>query len=331
MTIVVLEGPDGSGKTTLARKLLEEESGVYFHSRYWKNQWKLDAAILRAAVKAHIAGKFVVLDRSWIGDGVYGPVFRKTGSVWGRRMDSVLRRFGALYVFCLPPIDFLLREFERLKTEREEMYASISDVVRLYTDVWHGNMCLNKLGSYPEQIGYAEGFKWRDDTTLFDRADTRQIKNIKDIRTKAKKLSEASTEFHKDLKIPLYEWNATGSLEPGFTLLVGDKVANPEGAAPWPFFQNEGSSLFLTKALHNSVIGELRLVYCNVARNEDFSFNTCFSLSSKAKRVVALGEIAERSLVGLGVFPKHAIEHPKHAMKTLTSVDYGRMLEKVIY
>ena len=65
--IVILEGPDGVGKTTLANqfKEIKEKKVFYMHLRVHKNMKLWHSASARLAFKKHKENKLVLLDRHW--------------------------------------------------------------------------------------------------------------------------------------------------------------------------------------------------------------------------------------------------------------------------
>ena len=94
--IVVLEGANAAGKTTLARHLVERYGARYLHSRPTRDPWRRHVAMLRRAV-ALSERHLVVLDRHWLSEQVYGRVFGSPAYDLGARcLDRVLRRYGAL-------------------------------------------------------------------------------------------------------------------------------------------------------------------------------------------------------------------------------------------
>jgi hypothetical protein len=160
--IIVLEGPDGSGKTTLAKYFQEYYNAIYLHTTYRFRKYHdiYQKAIIRIALtKAIMNDRLVVIDRWWISEAIYGEVFRQ-GSTWpnlGEKLDEVLRFFGGLYIFCLPD-NFIkyMSLYKKLIDTRTEMYPnmeSMANIYSLYKDAyWTGvklnnNNFLNKMAS----------------------------------------------------------------------------------------------------------------------------------------------------------------------------------------
>lgn len=109
--LVVIEGPDGGGKTRLAQTLQERFGFSYRHEGpppvdtdpllYY--QTRLFDAMLEA-----LSTKGVVLDRFALGERVYGPVLRgndNLGDAGWNTIDRCLQAVGAVQIVCLPEYD----------------------------------------------------------------------------------------------------------------------------------------------------------------------------------------------------------------------------------
>src|SRR5258708_10796608 len=104
MTIIVLEGADQSGKTTLASHLVNVYGAYYMHAKVWKQMLKWHSGIMRRAVRLSARGELVVLDRHWISEFVYGSIFRGGPAYDGARaahFDQLILQHG-IYILCVP-------------------------------------------------------------------------------------------------------------------------------------------------------------------------------------------------------------------------------------
>lgn len=124
--IIVLEGPDGAGKTSLAMALKEYLGARYIHLTYrWKDRMHLyhGAAIRYAARLA--AHQPVIIDRWWPSEIVYADAYRG-GSNFAKYyllLEHIANNIGVVYVMCLPrDRERYLTHYNKLKNEREEMY-----------------------------------------------------------------------------------------------------------------------------------------------------------------------------------------------------------------
>lgn len=146
MTILVVEGADQSGKTTLCRMMVEYHGARYMHARVWRDMIKWHAGIMRRAVRLHQKGELVVLDRHWVSDWVYGPIYRgQTGysDDEAQAFDIIVRSNGG-YILCVPS-DMpgqLARHAVRAKKGHEIYRADprIRQVMERYADLAHGNL-----------------------------------------------------------------------------------------------------------------------------------------------------------------------------------------------
>jgi len=122
--ILVLEGPDGGGKTTLSDR---------FRPRFgYRHEGPPDprfgafdyyVARLFDAYLESVLTPGVVLDRFALGDRVYGPIFRgadRFGDDGWAKMRSVMDAAGCLRVLCLPPLEACLSAWRRRHAERRE-------------------------------------------------------------------------------------------------------------------------------------------------------------------------------------------------------------------
>lgn len=130
---IILEGCDGAGKSTLAKKLAECLPGATLEHRGPPKQHPL--VEYEAAVEWYRpgAGAHVIADRWHWGEPIYGSLYRG-GSTLGipglRHVSMFLRSRGALTVFVDPPNDVI---HERL-TVRGDDYVRPGDVDTIIRD-----------------------------------------------------------------------------------------------------------------------------------------------------------------------------------------------------
>lgn len=91
MKVVIIDGPDNVGKTTLINRLIEDSSDAYYiHCKKPKSKDPIRAALEQnayfkkliediAKLKGALNTNLVILDRSWIGEYVYGCKYRNNG------------------------------------------------------------------------------------------------------------------------------------------------------------------------------------------------------------------------------------------------------------
>lgn len=134
---IVLEGPDGSGKTTLAEKLCRALDLQYMHLTYLEDSEAMYAQFVEADKALQHGG--VLLDRYIMSNYVYSaasdvPVV-KHASKFLQTMQALIRSNRVYHILCMP-VDrrAYLREFERLSKARDEMYKSVSYMDSVYDE-----------------------------------------------------------------------------------------------------------------------------------------------------------------------------------------------------
>lgn len=110
--IIVLEGPDGAGKTYLARWLCEIYDAAYLHEgpppKDVPALEHYSLALANAVSLAFSGRRHVVMDRWAYGERIYGPLHRGVdglGSEGWALCASTLRRMSAIKILCLPPLN----------------------------------------------------------------------------------------------------------------------------------------------------------------------------------------------------------------------------------
>lgn len=134
--LVILEGPDGAGKTTLAAKLVAGMIGDphYEHCGPYRDMSDgLPRLYVEAMAPALLGLSSVVLDRSWLSEGIYGPIYRG-GSRLQPYAVSMLERIAArcetIVVLCLPPLETCLEAW-RTRASSGDEYVKAESTMKL--------------------------------------------------------------------------------------------------------------------------------------------------------------------------------------------------------
>lgn len=140
--IIILEGPDGSGKTTLANKIKDQTGFMLLH-RSHQTDSNADS-LFDEYVQVIKAGKNCIMDRGWYSEMVYGPVMRGASAITYPQMyelERLLARNGALIIHCTAPEATLwkrcLKRGEDYVTKKDAFHEICNGFDVLMNDVPH--------------------------------------------------------------------------------------------------------------------------------------------------------------------------------------------------
>ena len=100
--IIIIEGPDGSGKTTLAG-ILSRQTGFPVVHRTQPKSEEEKAKMMDGYVDAIKKGKNIIFDRCWYSEMAYGPIMRDKSVISYPEMyelEQLLTKRGALIIYC---------------------------------------------------------------------------------------------------------------------------------------------------------------------------------------------------------------------------------------
>lgn len=278
-SLTIFEGPDGAGKSTLARRYADLISARYVHfpSLPRVNQ-SLARLYVEAMVPALLGYQHVVLDRCWLSETPYGEVHRegrdRLSNAARRMLERLALRCGAVVVKCLPPLQTCLANFRSRKGQ--EMLKSehaLSAVHHLYCDM----------------VTELPTVTW--DFTVDDPDYLGEAVHKMRVMTHPLEIQSAG------------RWGAS-------VVLIGEGFAERkewDSWYQWPFgsFAGEGCSKWLTDELNKAGIRETNLLWANADQPLDVLELT------EAQRVVALGQVAAEACyahkIGAAV-----VDHPQY-------------------
>lgn len=138
MSLVILEGPDGGGKTTLANELLKATIGAATLKRHgpYPGESRIAKHYLASVMDAVIhPAKLVIMDRAWHSEPIYGAAWRngenRLSAMDVVALESAAKIAGGVLVICLPPYDVCLTAW---KTRMGKEYLKKEEALKY---VWH--------------------------------------------------------------------------------------------------------------------------------------------------------------------------------------------------
>jgi thymidylate kinase len=310
--IIVLDGPDCCGKTTLANELIKNHGARYVHAtyRFGKTMFAYHTAVMRKALRLS-QDHLVIVDRLWPSEIVYGTVFRE-GFAYGKEahsdnpwshgwsmFDAVLRKHAAIYVFCLP-------QDINMSVER---HAKHKDPAHPYPDEGYRLVCQRYLDLH----SYL--------TSTVDRCDILQYR----IEQEGKDVSGfADTIVSKLLKWREEQWrpllkldypNILGHVALAKAIFVGDQLNSYNLKLRWPFFYYGNSSLHLHRSLV-AAFGPQQAHIMLANANDQGTFDQLPVIVNKYRLpVYALGNEADTKLRNEDIQVTGKFVHPQYSKR----------------
>jgi len=329
--ILVLEGADASGKTTLARWLVRHRAARYLHLGPYRDVWKWHVGAYVYAQKLAAAGNLVVVDRHWPSECLYGGVYRGGSAypVSARVFDRLWLRSAAIYVWCVPSdARRQAREhYARDLAKKGNVYArdkkrEVREIIQHYTDP----------AARPDDdyLTRCSNWKYRPDVIHYDRfKQGNRLSVVADAIIQH--LADHRATQHR-LGLDPNRPNFAGHANLARYLVVGEAIS-PRSFRPdvaFPFADrcsNLTAATWLNRALHQLCVPELDLLWCNAEGPE-------LSLLARDPRIlnltaIALGRVAERALKDHGWRDVRPVPHPQWARRFEHRLDYTRYLKEV--
>jgi thymidylate kinase len=274
--ITILEGPDGAGKTTLAK------SGYFDDHAYVHLGPPTSLGAMHDCVQAitkRRRRRDVLFDRLHLGERVYGPIHRGVdtlGAARARLIERVLLAHRAVLVLCLPDEERCLETYRaRRGEEMLESEAKLKQVCHAYGQyLWDG--------THLPVVHYS--YEHKNPVELRDEID----------------------RARRDL--PANAGPGVGAFIPGNTLIVGEQVND---RASFPFVDDRGCAIWLAERLDEARVDEKRLYWVNALDPEGDWTDPSFVELLQPRQVIALGRVAEAWCRDAGL-DHAAVPHPQN-------------------
>lgn len=319
--IVVLEGPDCTGKSTLAKAIVDEFNGVYYHATWSKDldrvMWDYHLGLLNQAVESS-KSRVVVIDRLWLSEVVYARVYRGGSKIphEGRMLDRILRIHGAVNVICLPQTPAIgAQAIAESAKKRDEMwegkgYEKSLALCQYFHDYAFGAPAESRLvtENYADVFVNTGGaLKIRDDTFRYSIADH----GSKDGMAFYMDLISSKLDQLQKRVRPLdqHRPNVVGSPTASH-IVCGDALNPKDTLTKWPFCEYGNASLWFAESMHRANVDESKVVFTNVNDDGGAAALKLIDLDL-SRRVVCLGSKAAVTLSKNGITNFKQIPHPQ--------------------
>lgn len=170
MRHVILEGPDGAGKTTLAQKLIKKHGFLYHHEGPPPEG---SGSLLHYYAERLLDAKEpTVFDRFHLGEMVYGPLLRGASRISGEEavlMNRLIAGTGTVVLGCLPPFGVCLRN-NRAKEEMIKDERVLAEAYKQWLSILHygaGLLLVNgHIYDYESQEYFLQATEACDDAVI---------------------------------------------------------------------------------------------------------------------------------------------------------------------
>lgn len=275
--MVIIEGPDRAGKTTLAR-FIEAKLGYQYHH---------EGPPINKSALQHYAELLLtkpdrtVFDRLHLGETVYGPIMRGVDLLDGDAGVVLMNRLivprNIHVIICLPDFEGCLERWSR--NLKLEYVTTIDQFKRIYD---HYQELAFRLMDDPFT---------REHHRVYDFEREKVLPHIHDL-----------PYFH-----PYH--NSVGSTSARF-VFVGE-IAN-HATLDLPFFSTSGSSRFLNDALVDAGYREFETAFVNAICLDGRHVDDRLRKSFKGAVLVALGGTASDILRDAGLRATAVVPHPAY-------------------
>lgn len=286
--IILLEGADGGGKSTLAAELARRLDGptIVAHHGPYVGETDIWRRYLESMLPAYADLAHVIFDRCWVSEPIYGAAFRDgTNRIapWQRRMlERVALGRGVTLVYCRPPATVAEAKFAERLGAGEEMLESRAQhrrVQRLY------------------------------DRALNAKAGAETLPTIRYDFTRPPPIERLVDRL---LDRPLNFGPGLGRFAPTSACLVGERPGGFGGHWHLPFvsLSESGCSAWLATELERAAIPEARLYWVNASDGFAELDPRLFEYVGAPKKVIALGDAAAAWC--LGRVEHVTVPHPQY-------------------
>jgi len=280
--MIIVEGPDNGGKSTLIKQLIELDPGLRILKRKRFDRHKdqtIGTSYLQELIPEdgdRVAHGYAIADRFFASECIYGSLFRngcRMTAAEHRAVRNMLMAYGTVLVFCRPPDDTITETWKERKQlyDRDPLVVAQEYDARLYS-IFDG----------AAEVGF--DYDWTNE--LAD--GMRQT------------IVDTHQQIQEERCAALTWWGANpygiGQLVDPDVVFLGES-ASPRAKVPVPFVAGPAAD-FLSKSLLKvrKVIGHDQFYITNAEKGTDKDTAVLrheLTQLGKVRAIVCLGKVAQ--------------------------------------
>jgi thymidylate kinase len=130
--VVILEGPDGAGKSTLAVGLTRLMGYRYMHFSAPGKGESFDDVCRERVHEIFTSGESLIIDRFHLSERVYGPILRGVDTMSETFEQVMWEHVRPVVVLCLPPYQTAFANWAKRKSENGELVVKSEHYEAVY-------------------------------------------------------------------------------------------------------------------------------------------------------------------------------------------------------
>ncbi len=133
---IIIEGPDGSGKTYIAQQLADLLNLQYKHFEAPRTDEEVLAQydMYKKLLKTQTS---IVLDRAWYSDMVYGPIFRGKRAITFEKMQALETLTNGVVIYCIGDPSEMWSAAKARGEHYVQTFDQYMQIIREYNYVMH--------------------------------------------------------------------------------------------------------------------------------------------------------------------------------------------------
>jgi hypothetical protein len=339
--LIVIEGADATGKTTLSAALEKMYGAKVLHLTYNKDvagrMFDYQTEGLLESVNMS-NNHLVVVERHWISECVYASTFRN-GSPWpymGRMMDRVINKHGGIYVLCMPKTIKEGVEMHNRNIDQDHPYddEKFRELLFRYDRLYYGCRAPSKFTEedYCSWITKHGGLIKRPDVDAYRMSMQGTALDLYCFTLVEKVNMRRLLQYQPALDPK--DHNVLGHVFKAKWLMIGEEINNKNTPYNWPFYEHNNSSLFLTNMLQELNVKEEELMWVNSVGPDGYMCRHIPALVKQGLKPICFGRKAEATtrtlLDGHRIKANiYTVMHPAHAMRFLKGMELMNDLKEI--